>query len=308
MTGYHTYYQSRSNKKFGVIDTLVQLISILYWKEHYGEINLYCNTDFLKSSKKYGIEKEYVEINTELLDNYPYGEYAVRFWSLNKIYVAADIAKKEESFCLVDTDLWISKPNMLREDVDVLFYHKETINPTFDNTVYPDVTNWLDRNIASQLNWDVVPRNSAILCFNSNFKKLVELWEYMSIEIMKNTLNKEYTFKNKDAHTIFVEQRLIGPLAEKLGVTIGEILPNTFSSVNPQWTPELGNTPESDYVARSIKHIWGVKHMYEDPVIRKVVLEIALSAIKEVIGDRIEYNTLIEECEGLLKDIKVSEK
>ena len=220
MTGYHAYHQKKDDKEFGAINYLIQLVSILYWKKHYGKINLYCNQRFLESIKKYGLDKEYNEINTELLDNYPYEKYTERYWSFNKIYVAADIAKKEEAFCLIDTDLWVSKPNMFREDVDVLFYHQEAVNPDFDNTVYPKVSNWLEENIISQFDWSIAPRNSALVIFNSNFKELIEAWKDISVGIIKNNFDKKFTFINKDAHTIFIEQRLIGPLAKILGVTI----------------------------------------------------------------------------------------
>ena len=304
MTGYHAYHQKKDDKEFGEINYLIQLVSILYWKKHYGKINLYCNQRFLESIKKYGLDKEYNEINTELLDNYPYEKYTERYWSFNKIYVAADIAKKEEAFCLIDTDLWVSKPNMFREDVDVLFYHQEAVNPDFDNTVYPKVSNWLEENIISQFDWSIAPRNSALVIFNSNFKELIEAWKDISVGIIKNNFDKKFTFINKDAHTIFIEQRLIGPLAKILGVTISEILPNTYSSIDPQWSPELGHTLESQYVATNIKHIWGLKHRYGEIEVRKLVLEVTLSAIKEIIEDRIEYNSLIEECENYLQDIK----
>ena len=303
MTGYHTYHQKRDDKEFAEIDYLTQLNSILYWKKYYGEINLYCNQKFLQSIKKYGLDKEYKEINTQVLDNYPYEEYTERYWSFNKIYVAADIAKKEEAFCLIDTDLWVSKPNMFRKDVDVLFYHQEAVNSHFDNTVYPEVSNWLEEDILSQFDWSIAPRNSAIVVFNSNFKELVQVWKDMSSIIIKNNFDKKFTFINKDAHTIFIEQRLIGPLAKALGVSIAEILPNTYSSIDPQWSPDLGHTLQSGYVATNIKHVWGVKHRYAELEIRKLVLELTLSAIKQVIGDRIEYNPLIMQCENYLQDI-----
>jgi len=64
------------------------------------------------------------------------------------------------------------------------------------------------------------------------------------------------------------------------------------------------HTLESQYVATNIKHIWGLKHRYGEIKVRKLVLEVTLSAIKEIIEDRIEYNFLIGECENYLQDIK----
>jgi len=301
MIGYHIYNQTKQNKQFEEIDYLTQLTSILYWKKYYGEIKLYCNNMFLQSIKKYGLDKEYSEINTHLFENSPYKKYAEVFWSFSKIYAIADIAKKEQAFCAIDTDLWIAKPNMLRSDIDILFYHKEYADTLAQQTAYPDATNWLESNIASQFNWKISPRNGAIMCFNSNFKDIVQVWQDMCITVMENTNITDLAHLNKDSHTIFIEQRLLPTLATKLEATISQVLPNTFIPYSyEEWRPCLGHTQQSDYVASNIKHIWGAKKAYLHPPTRKLVLDVLLPAALQVITDQPHHLALVQKCKSYL--------
>ena len=80
MIGYHIYFQRDKKSTGNLIDFSAHLASILFWKEHYGPIRLYCNSNFLESIKEYNLDVLYDEINTEILDNIPNKRSLKKYW------------------------------------------------------------------------------------------------------------------------------------------------------------------------------------------------------------------------------------
>ena len=289
MTGYHIYYQSNEEGQYEEINHLILLSSIVNWKKNYGPIKLFCNRKYLESISKYGIDKEYDSINTNVIETVPYKEDMKRYWSFCKIYLAKIISQTESSFCILDTDLWIQAPNLLqsRSDCDLLFYHKEAFDLSYEQNPYPLPENWVTENDLNTFDWSVDPCNCAIIVFNKNCNELISIWYDKVCEIIERTKNND-TMPNANADTIFIEQRLLPVLAAKMQVKHDVILPNiylTFISAleasGQEWEPQLGHDEKSSLVSSNIKHIWGAKKYYQVDWIRNLVLKTTLSSLPE---------------------------
>jgi hypothetical protein len=303
MTGYHIYYQTKEDGEFEALNYLAQLASIKFWKKYYGSIKLYCNQRYLESISKYGLDEEYDEIDTQFLETIPYQEYADRYWSFCKIYLANKIAQEETSFCILDTDIWISKPNLISNKEDVVFYHKEDFREDYKMNPYPDPINWIED---VNYNWDIYPRNCAIICFNSNFKELIAKWLEVSIQVIEQTHSKQFSFENKNSSTIFIEQRLLPVLIDKLGLTMGEVFPSVYQSDKDgfdghEWVPRIDSSEYLTYLASVIKHIWGVKRYYDQAVVRRLAIDICFEALNRYGEFEPRYEKLFTECEKIYK-------
>lgn len=304
MTGYHVYYQTNEDGKFEAINYLVQLASIKFWKKNYGPIKLYCNQKYLESITKYGLNEEYDEIDTQFLETNPYKKYSDRYWSFCKIYLANKLAQEEESFCILDTDIWISEPNLITKE-DVVFFHKEAFDVNYSMNPYPDPINWIKAEDYIDYNWNVSPRNCAIICFNSNFRELIAKWLEVSMQVIEQTHSKEFEFENKNSSTIFIEQRLLPTLVDKLRLTMGEIFPSVYQTTQDgtdgtEWVPRIDSSEYLTYIATAIKHIWGAKKFYDKSYIRQIVLDTTFEALIKY-GDSYEpkYEKLFTECETI---------
>jgi hypothetical protein len=302
MTGYHIYYQTSDDSEFEAINYLVQLASIIYWKRHYGPIKLYCNQKYLESISKYGLDEEYDEIDTQFLETNPYKQYSDRYWSFCKIYLANKIAQEEESFCILDTDIWISAPNMIGKE-DVVFFHKEAFDINYKMNPYPDPKNWIDDE---NYNWNVSPRNCAIICFNSNFKELITKWLEISMQVIEQTHSKEFEFENVNSNTIFIEQRLLPTLVDKLGLSIGEVFPAVYQTTKDgldgsEWEPRIDSSEYITYISIVIKHIWGAKKFYDKSYIRQMILDATFDALIRYGEHEPKYGKLFTECENIYK-------
>lgn len=285
MTGYHIYYQTGEEGEFEQINHLVLLSSIINWKKNYGPIKLYCNKKYLECISKYGIDKEYDFIDTDFLETVPYKDLMSRYWSFCKIYLAKHLSEIETSFCILDTDLWIQKPGLLDLDKDVLFYHREAYDLDFKNNPYPEAFNWVTELDLEKYDWNTSPCNCAILCFNKNFKELIDNWYTMTLEIIDRTKENE-PLPNPNADTIFIEQRLLPTLAAFMKVNYGLVLTNiylTFTKFEDadgrEWAPKLGHDAWSQCVVENIKHIWGAKRHYDMDWIRDLVITVTLNSI-----------------------------
>lgn len=296
MTGYHVYYQTRDNESS--IDCLVQLASILNWKKHYGPIKLYCNKKYLETISKFGLDKEYDYIDTEFLESVPYKEYMSKYWSFCKIYLAKHLSETESSFCILDTDIWIQMYNIFDQDKDLIFYHREAYDLKHEENPYPLASNWIDDE---EFDWSTSPCNCAILCFKSNFKELIDIWYNLVLGVIERTKDVEFEFKNKNASTIFIEQRLLPTLATKLNVSYGLILDNIYLTFIPmseadgrEWAPRLGHTKENALISASIKHIWGAKNFYNIDLIRNLVIQLTILTLEQFPEVETKFKDLIE--------------
>jgi len=300
MTGYHIYYQFNEDGRFEEINHLILLSSIVNWKKNYGPIKLFCNKKYLESISKFGIDKEYDFIDTEFIETVPYKEHIKRYWSFCKIYLAKHISNQEDSFCILDTDLWIQAPNLLQTNNDLLFYHKEAFELSYPQNPYPLPENWIAKENLNQYNWNVSPCNCAIIVFNKNCNDLINTWYDEVCSIIETTKNHN-TFPNINADTIFIEQRMLPVLADKLNVKFDIVLPNTYLTFIPaeaangrEWEPQLGHNELSSFISSNIKHIWGAKKYYEVEWIRNLILRVTVNSIP--IHYQSAYSNLFQIC------------
>lgn len=280
MVAYHVFYQSKEDGKYEYINYLVQLASILFWKKNGGTISLYCNSKFLNSIKKWGIDKLYHEINTDCLDEISFSQYIEKYWSFCKIQSAKKISESQKEFVILDTDLWIQDPISIDNSFQFIGYHPEMImNHPKNPYISPD--NFMSNDDLKLFDWKVDPINCAIMYFNSS--GLIEEWFRWVIKVINNNKDKEVRNISKD--TIFIEQRLLPTIAVSLGMKIGTILPNVYyphiesDNIGSEWIPKVGFSEENLYMCKNIKHVWGLKNNYDDSTTRNFVLKIVCDSL-----------------------------
>jgi hypothetical protein len=301
MTGYHIYYQTSEDGEYEQINYLVQLASILNWKKNYGPIKLFCNQKYLESISKYGIDKEYDFIDTEYLESVPYKDSMSTFWSFCKIYVAKKIVEMESEFCILDTDLWIQVPDLLSQEHDLVFYHKEAYDMNYELNPYPEPSNWLTDSELEEYDWNVDPANCAIMYFRNRSKELVDVWYDTALKIVERHHDNDSEI-NTRCGTIFIEQRLLPTLAKKLDMSITVISPCTYLTWIPttladgrEWRPLLTYSDYSLHIAANIKHVWGAKRYYNVEWIREMIIDVAMYAINLVHNQERKYFKLYNE-------------
>jgi hypothetical protein len=320
INGYHTFYKFENDfwknnpEEWDAIDVLAQLTSILFWKKNYGPIKLYANTDHLNHIKKYGIEQEYDFIDTDLLDSIPHKDKASRYWSFSKIHAAKEIAKHDTEFCIIDTDLWLKEPGLLKTDCDFTAFHEEwfDINKGFNN--YHDAINWMDQHEVDKFDWSCWPINCAIMHFKNRTQELINTWYDEVTKVILLDKNPDCQ-KNISNSAIFVEQRMLPTIANKLGVSYNTIKPNSFLvrsfkdkvGWNNSWVPPLYSSEESIRIEKSIAHVWGKRIKYRhDGFRRRIIHSIIMDITTTFPGIHTKYETLFKECHDLLNIPSVS--
>jgi len=274
MNGYHVFYQSKEiDGEFEEINYLVQIASILFWKKNEGKISLYCNSEYLNFIKKWGIDILYDEINTECLDKIQYKEYLDKYWSFCKIEAAVDISKKDKDFVIIDTDLWIQETINIDSNFQFIGYHPEQSLNHPDNP-YVDPINFMNKKDLKLFDWSINPINCAFLYLNS--KELINEWYKWSLKVIRD--NKDSDKRDMSADTIFIEQRLLPIIANTLDMNVGTLIPNIYQphiksdNLGSEWIPKIGFDIDNQYMTWNIKHVWGLKKMYDDPNIRNMVV------------------------------------
>jgi hypothetical protein len=311
MKGYHTYLKFENFKDYGeyeVINVIVQLASILFWKKHYGPIKLYANDVHLDLIKEYGIEQEYDEVNIDLINSMPYFNKSSRYWSFSKIYLAKEIAKTESQFCIIDTDLWITQPDLLKEENDFNLFHEEIFDvKSFWNT-YHDPTNWMHQEDVDRFDWSIWPMNCGIIQFRNRTKELIDYWydEVVKVILLNKNPNGK---KNKNNSAVFVEQRMLPVIAKKLGISYGSIKPNSYLTyldtglpLEELWHPKLDSSAESLKYHQYILHVWGLKRAFLNPYPRLEILNRVISHLKEFPEVEFKYQKLFKECYKIMED------
>ena len=258
MIGYHIYYQK--NNEINFVEISSQLASALFWKKYFGPIRLYCNSKFLETISLYKLDSLYDEIIVDILDNITYSPKILsKYWSIPKLYAANEISKSETTYCILDTDLWIT--NYFEWDIskDFLAFHYENFDLKNKNNPYLIPSAFIDDY--KEKDWDLMAMNCAFMYIN-NQQMVFDWFKYVD-NVIK--LNKTVKTKNKkDVYTLFIEQRAITYICEKLKLNYGTLIPNIFisglSSDKELWTPKLNvsNLPQ-----KYIKHIWGLKKFYD---------------------------------------------
>jgi hypothetical protein len=285
MIGYHIYFQQDKKSAGNLIDFSAHLASILFWKEHYGPIRLYCNSNFLESIKEYNLDVLYDEINTEILDNIPNKRLLKKYWSYPKIYAANDIIKTESKFCIIDVDLWISNKFLWDESKDFIAFHYESFDLKYKHNPYLDPKLFLLEEDFNKLDWNILPINCSFMYINNT--KLIETWYDMASKIVD--LNLKVKSKSKDCYTLFIEQRLISVLCNDLNLNFDSLISNVFltnldyKGSTENWMPILDHS-DPNSPSGSIKHIWGLKKFYNDPIIFMSLLEAIYADIHNSFG------------------------
>jgi len=262
MIGYHIYYQ-QDNKEINFVEISSQFASALFWKEHFGEIRLYCNKKFLDTISKYRLDTLYDEITVISIDDILNKSKLSKFWSYPKIYSIYEISKKEPKFCVLDTDLWITNKIQIDETKDFIGFHYESFDINNPNNPYlrPDL--FIDSY--NEQEWVSNPMNCAFMYIN-NTTLAKEWFEYCNNTIKLN--KKSYIPKKhrKNSYTLFIEQRVITYLCDKLKLNYDTLINNVFrsgsdsKSTKSPWVPELNVLDEPH---KYIRHIWGLKLFYD---------------------------------------------
>ena len=258
MIGYHIYYQK--NNEINFVEISSQLASALFWKKYFGPIRLYCNSKFLETISLYKLDSLYDEINVDILDNITYSPKILsKYWSIPKLYAANEISKSETTYCILDTDLWITNYFEWDRSKDFLAFHYENFDLKNKNNPYLIPSAFIDDY--KEKDWNLMAMNCAFMYINN--QQMVFDWFKYADNVIK--LNKTVKTKNKkDVYTLFIEQRAITYICEKLKLNYGTLIPNIFisglSSDKELWTPKLNvsNLPQ-----KYIKHIWGLKKFYD---------------------------------------------
>lgn len=299
MNAYHVYYQNNSQKtnEYEAIDFLVQIASILFWRKNHGNISLYCNSEYLPIISKWGIDKLYTNINTECLDKMPYSDVSKKYWSFCKIHAALDISEIDKEFCIIDTDLWIQETINIDSNFQFIGYHAEQ-NLDIPLNPYPDPKTFLNNRDYNLLSWDVLPINCAFLYLNS--KDLVKEWYRWSVKVIE--LNKYKEILDYSADTIFIEQRLLPTISNALNLKSGTLIPNIYqphippNDLGDEWEPRIGFDELNQYMSWNIKHIWGLKKMYDNIDIRNIVINTVIDSLDNYFPSwRFKYSSLYEE-------------
>jgi hypothetical protein len=312
MNAYHVYYQNGTHQKneYEAIDYLVHIASILFWKKNHGNINLYCNSEYLYTLSKWGIDKLYNNINTECLDKMPYVESSKKYWSFCKIHAAKHISEVENDFCIIDTDLWIQEPINIDPEFQFIGYHpeqnsEEPLNP------YIDPKYFMNKKDYSLSSWDILPINCAFLYLNS--KDLVKEWYKWSVKVVE--LNKDKDILENSADTIFIEQRLLPTIAYELGMRIGTLIPNVYqphipaNDLGTEWEPRIGYDELNQYMSWNIKHVWGLKKMYDNEDIRNLIIYTVINSLDSYFPNwKFKYNDIYEEVNSYITNSNESSK
>ena len=313
ITGYHVFYQNERFGKYHEIDLLVQLTSALFWKKTYGPIKLYCNERFLETLKSYNLDKCYDEINTELLENIPYKSYLSKYWSFCKLHAIKHISQSEDSFVILDTDLFVKKDLKLDFTKDLIVYHQEVFKEDQEQKTYMPPKTFLSPNQIKGYNWDILPANAAFLYLNN--KKLIDSWYSWAVEVIENNKDKEKLPYSAD--TVFIEQRLLPTLADKMGINIDFVFNSVYKTwvdgVDDlsEWEPKLNSTKELQFRMDNSRHVWGLKNNYRFKDIRQLIIYSAVSSLREGFDMHLIENLhskLFNECYAIHEDPSDSEE
>jgi hypothetical protein len=301
MKGLHVFYATKKDGPYESINYLVQIASIKYWKKHHGDITLYCNNEFLKRIKLWGINKLYDHINTECLENLPDIGGAKceitglpKYWSFPKMVAIKDFSKNNDKFVTLDTDLWIQRPFKIDESCHLVGYHREKITG-FRMNPYISPDNFLNNEDLKGYNWNIAPFNCAIIYLNS--KELIHNWYEMALKVIET--GKSIQVKREtSSDTIFIEQRLLPTIAAQMNLKMDVILPNVYIPENKkdgtEFEPPCGYTDENKILCKGIKHVWGIKSLYNNIHMRKLILNnLSASLLVDFPETKVQFNKLL---------------
>lgn len=309
LNGYHVYYTYPSTKPknpYEPINILVQLASALHWRKFFGPIHLYCDEAHLAVLKEYGVDSVYDTINLDLLSHMP--PVDGRYWAFSKIYLAQYLLKTQSSLVLVDTDLWVSGPlesfdptlavqGLHTEIYDVEHPYTPYIEPFYFNFDGKGFDGW---------DWSILPINCAFLYLND--VELVNEWYRRCLEVIETNVNTQDYGGSREM--VFMEQRLLPTLADRMNKRVSTVLQVSFNtclpydteeSVNP-WYPPFDSSLELSKSETIIKHVWGRKKRYGEKKIRTGIIKSVISDLQKnfTIKELSYHIKLIDECAAFI--------
>lgn len=261
------------------------LLSALSWKKFHGPIHLYCNEKYLETLTKWGVDTVFDVIDTSLLKDKPNTIDYNQFWAFSKLWIIKKLSPLKK-FTVLDTDLFLGRPLILRDDIDVLFYHKENFDPNQINSTYPDFDVLLPSDLQSQkLDKSVLPMNCAILHVNN--VDFIDEWVDTAEKIAIHSKDIKLETNISSAKMCFVEQRLLPMILKNNNYTYDSFIVQSYQSHlsdkmdGSEWFPRLENcTKEQNSIFESIKHVWGLKKIFHKDEVHFMVLYTAMMLMK----------------------------
>jgi hypothetical protein len=255
----------------------INLLSLLSWKKFHGPIHLYCNEEYLRTLKKWGVDVFYDKIDTEVLKSKPKEiDYKI-FYAFSKIYVLSKI-DSIEPFTILDNDLWLLGKLNFENKSDVIMYHKETFSESYQYNVYPDFSDFIPENLKlRKFNKSILPTNTALLHIKNDL--FIQEWYSLSKSIAIYSQNLESRYKNSSVRMCFVEQRLLPILLTEKGITYSTFIDHIYQSHlsevqdGSEWFPLFENSSKEELDKfMQIKHVWGMKNLFHHEQIRNLVM------------------------------------
>lgn len=301
--GYHTYRTFYPDKlsPFEPIDLLVQLASALTWRQYMGPIHLHCDPAHLARLETYGIDRVYADITTSLLG--PADLPDPRYWAFGKLLTAEFLADVHgnQGFALVDTDLWLTgKPDLFRgQPPKYVGLHWESFQEAYADTPYLHPRE-LDAD------WETIPANwqgPAVNCALLYLRdpELVHEWVEQAARIMRADQGSHPRGFSREI--VHVEQRLLPALVRGRGDEFQVILESAYRTELPHGPAAEGlsrwTTPLEQLPARNlIRHVWGGKNCYDDPLKRQQVVSAVLRDLGLMQANLTPFQELVNAAEA----------
>jgi hypothetical protein len=260
MKGYHVRQHIREFHILDEFEIYCQLLSVLYWKKHYGDIGLVTDYATLQLLEPYKFLHEYSNIDTDLITYYTNNVFIdkYKFWCYAKIITAAYAPESE--FCIIDTDAYLRHKLEFDSRYDFIAAHAEQTNV---KSAYPALNMFLEHYSSDEETLNAV--NTSILYCNNPL--LMRVWhklaeqvsQYMSIKSKYSDVsNTQLPF----TYAVTVEQRFLPIVAKRLDCKYTTLINNVFVpgtlKRRSKWIPndKYGNMNQ---IMNSYFHIWGTK-------------------------------------------------
>ena len=118
---------------------------------------------------------------------------------------------------------------------------------------------------------------------------MIQLWVSIAEEVVENS---DFELINDlSSETIFIEQRLLSVIADKLGLKWSTLIENVYlpdvpaNSEGLEWEPRVGYTEDNFELTSKIKHVWGLKKRYGEHSVRELVLNVCLNSLDDNFPD-----------------------
>jgi hypothetical protein len=263
------------------------LISALSWKRFQGPIHLYCNQEFLNTLEKWGVETVYDYINVDVLQNKPNDIDYKQYWAFSKFIVLDHLVNKDQSFTLLDNDLWIRAPLEIDDNLDVVMYHEEEFDLNFHKNIYVDFDYMLPDHLKSlNLDKSILPTNGALLYVKNS--KNINHWIKTSFEVARFNFGKSEVNEHSSTKMCFIEQRLLPILLSEQKLNYGTFISQKYITQNidyqdgSEWCPRLENSTNEEQIKfYNIKHVWGMKKVFKYKELWQLVISSTLTQLLE---------------------------